>query len=119
VPTSLKLEDITAGGCCAPLNGPLLNDDEAAALARTFKALADPARLRLLNMIAAAANGEMCVCDLTGAFEQSPATISHHLKVLRQAGLITGERRGTWVYYRVIPEALVRLSGLFALPVKT
>jgi ArsR family transcriptional regulator len=73
----------------------------------------------LLNMIASAEDGEACVCDLTGSFELTAPTISHHLKVLRQAGLIDGERRGTWVYYRVVPERLTRLSGLFALPALT
>ncbi|WP_199487067.1 ArsR/SmtB family transcription factor [Actinomadura logoneensis] len=113
---SLGIEDVTADRCCAPLSGPLLGEDEAAELSRVFKALADPVRLRLLNMIAAASGGEVCVCDLTGPFDLTGPTISHHLKVLRQAGLITGERRGTWVYYRPVPAALTRLSGLFAAP---
>ncbi|GAA2621416.1 metalloregulator ArsR/SmtB family transcription factor [Actinomadura fulvescens] len=91
-------------------------EDEAAELAKVFKALSDPVRLRLLNLIASSPGGEACVCDLTGPFDLSAPTISHHLKVLRQAGLIQGERRGTWVYYRPVPEALTRLSGLFALP---
>jgi len=116
---SLELEDVTKAGCCAPLSGPLLNEDESADLAKVFKALADPVRLRLLNMIAASDGGEICVCDLTGGFEQTAATISHHLKVLRQAGLINGDRRGTWVYYRVVPGALTRLSGLFTEPALT
>nr|WP_211258889.1 metalloregulator ArsR/SmtB family transcription factor [Spirillospora albida] len=113
---SLGIEDVTAPACCAPLSGPPLDADEAAELAKVFKSLADPVRLRLLNMIAAAEGGEACVCDLTGAFDLTAPTISHHLKVLRQAGLIEGERRGTWVYYRAIPAALTRLSGLFTLP---
>ncbi|TDD27125.1 ArsR family transcriptional regulator [Actinomadura sp. KC06] len=102
--------------CCPPLSSTALTEAEAAALAAVFKALADPVRLRLLNMIASMDGGEACVCDLTGAFELTAPTISHHLKVLRQAGLIEGERRGTWVYYWAVPEALTRLSGLFALP---
>jgi ArsR family transcriptional regulator len=110
------VEDVTAPACCAPLNGPVLGEEEAAELAKVFKALADPVRLRLLNLVASGEGGEVCVCDLTGAFEVTAPTISHHLKVLRQAGLIEGERRGTWVYYRMVPEALTRLSGLFALP---
>ncbi len=81
-------------------------------LARGFKALGDPVRLRLLSLIAARSGGEVCVCELTGAFDLTGPTISHHLKVLREAGLIDGERRGTWVYYRVIPETLSRLSQL-------
>jgi ArsR family transcriptional regulator len=112
----LALEDVTAAECCAPLSGPLLGEDEAAELAKVFKALADPVRLRLLNLIASQPGGEACVCDLTGPFALTAPTISHHLKVLRQAGLIEGERRGTWVYYRPVLERLTRLSGLFALP---
>lgn len=115
----LRLDDVVMEACSAPLSGPLLGEAEAAELAKVFKALADPVRLRLLNMIASVEGGEACVCDLTGSFELSAPTISHHLKVLRQAGLIEGERRGTWVYYRVIPEAVARLSGLFAIPVFT
>jgi ArsR family transcriptional regulator len=116
---SLELEDVTAAACCAPLSGPILAEDEAAALARVFKARSDPVRLRLLNLIAASAGGEACVCDLTAPFDLSAPTISHHLKVLRQAGLITGERRATWVYYRVVPDAVTRLATLFALPATT
>ncbi|MBC6458601.1 metalloregulator ArsR/SmtB family transcription factor [Actinomadura sp. HBU206391] len=116
---SLGLEDVSTPVCCAPLSGPVMGAGEATELAGVFKALADPIRLRLLNLIASAEGGEACVCDLTVPFELTAPTISHHLKVLRQAGLIEGERRGTWVYYRVVPEALTRLSGLFALPALT
>ncbi|SNS60847.1 ArsR family transcriptional regulator [Actinomadura mexicana] len=115
----LGLDDISAPVCCAPLSGPALSEHEAVELAGVFKALSDPVRLRLLNMIASAEGGEACVCDLTGSFELTAPTISHHLKVLRQAGLIDGERRGTWVYYQAVPERLTRLSGLFALPART
>ncbi|MCW2632422.1 MAG: ArsR family transcriptional regulator [Pseudonocardia sp.] len=79
-------------------------------LARRFKALGDPVRLRLLSMIAIHEGGEACVCELTVGFDVSGPTISHHLKVLREAGLIDGERRGTWIYYRVLPDALAALS---------
>jgi ArsR family transcriptional regulator len=75
-------------------------------LARVFKALADPVRLRLLSMITGAETGEACVCELTVGFDVSGPTISHHLKVLREAGLISGDRRGTWIYYRAVPETL-------------
>ncbi|MEV4675171.1 MULTISPECIES: ArsR/SmtB family transcription factor [Actinomadura] len=112
----LDLEDVTAPACCAPLSDSALSEAEAAELAKVFKALSDPVRLRLLNMIASVDGDEACVCDLTGAFDLTAPTISHHLKVLRQTGLIEGERRGTWVYYRVVPDRLTRLSGLFALP---
>lgn len=89
---------------------PLLDADEAAPLAAAFKAVGDPTRLRLLSLIAAHDGGEACVCDLTAAFDLSGPTISHHLKVLREAGLVTGDRRGTWIYYRVRPDALAALS---------
>lgn len=87
-----------------------LTADESADLARAFKAIGDPVRLRLLSLIAAHQGGEACVCDLTDAFEVSGPTISHHLKVLREAGVISGDRRGTWVYYRVVPEVLTMLA---------
>ncbi|MFI0485712.1 metalloregulator ArsR/SmtB family transcription factor [Actinomadura sp. 9N215] len=108
--------DVIERVCCPPLSAAALDGAEAAELAAVFKALADPVRLRLLSMIASMPAGEACVCDLTGAFALTAPTISHHLKVLRQAGLIEGERRGTWVYYWPVPEALTRLAGLFALP---
>ena len=79
-----------------------------------FKALGDPVRLRLMSMIAGRA--EVCVCDLTGAFELSGATISHHLRVLRESGLVESDRRGTWVYYRARAEALSALSVLLGEP---
>jgi ArsR family transcriptional regulator len=93
-----------------------LDEQDAAELARMFKALADPIRLRLLSLIASHAGGEACVCDLIGPFEVSQPTISHHLKVLREAGLVGSERRGTWVYYWVLPPALERLSALLQAP---
>jgi ArsR family transcriptional regulator len=89
-----------------------LDAAQADELARVFKAMGDPVRLRLLSLIASHAGGEACVCDLAGVFDLSGPTISHHLKVLREAGLISGERRGTWVYYCVRPEALGRLSAV-------
>lgn len=98
--------------CCSPLAREPLSVEQAVELSRAFKALGDPVRLRLLSMIASHAGGEACVCDLTGSFALTGPTISHHLKVLREAGLIDGERRGTWVYYRVHPEVLARLSGV-------
>ena len=90
---------------------PLAASD-AADLAKGFKALGDPVRLRLLSMIAAKAGDEVCVCDLTAGFDVTGPTISHHLRVLREAGLIECERRGTWVYYWVIPDRLSALSRL-------
>ncbi|BFU45935.1 hypothetical protein KRMM14A1004_41720 [Krasilnikovia sp. MM14-A1004] len=89
-----------------------LDANQATAVAPMFKALGDPVRLRLLSMIASAGGGEVCVCDLTGEFELTGPTISHHLKVLREAGLVLSDRRGTWVYYRLVPGALAGLGDL-------
>ncbi|MFI6490367.1 ArsR/SmtB family transcription factor [Streptomyces sp. NPDC050564] len=100
-----------AVACCPGLVTAPLDEDQAVELARLFKALGDPVRLRLLSMIASQAGGEVCVCDLTPAFDLSQPTISHHLKLLRQAGLIDCERRGTWVYYWVLPATLDRLAA--------
>ncbi len=80
-------------------------------MAQVFKALGDPARLRMLSLIASADRGEACVCDIKDAFYLAEATISHHLKLLRQAGLIYGRRQGSWIYYRVVPERLRELSA--------
>ncbi|WSG19472.1 metalloregulator ArsR/SmtB family transcription factor [Nonomuraea sp. NBC_01738] len=90
-----------------------LSESEAADLAAMLKAVADLVRLRLLSMIGSHVGGEACVCDLTGSFDLTAPTISHHLKILRTAGPIDGERRGTWVYYRIVPEAVNRLGALF------
>jgi ArsR family transcriptional regulator len=100
----------------AVLDKPL-DATRAGELAVVFKALADPVRLRLLSLIAAHSDGEMCVCDLADGFELTQPTISHHLKVLREAGLITSRRRATWVYYRTVPRALTSVAELmFASP---
>jgi ArsR family transcriptional regulator len=100
--------------CGTSLAGEPLSVTEAGDLSRQFKAIGDPVRLRLLSLIACHEGGEACVCDLTGAFEVTGPTISHHLKVLREAGLIGCERRGTWIYYRICPEVLGRLSVLLS-----
>jgi ArsR family transcriptional regulator len=81
-------------------------------LASIFKALSDPTRVAIVNRLGAAS--EVCVCDLTAAFELSQPTISHHLRVLREAGLVESEGRGTWAYYRLVPEAIERLRDIFA-----
>lgn len=91
-----------------------MTSDWASELARMFKALGDPVRLRMLGLIAGREGGESCVCDIAPAFELSQPTISHHLKVLREAGLLDCERRGTWVYYRLVPSALARLSAVLS-----
>ncbi|WP_338595715.1 metalloregulator ArsR/SmtB family transcription factor [Saccharopolyspora sp. SCSIO 74807] len=100
--------------CYSPVLREPLDAEQAGALARVFKAIGEPVRLRLLSLIASHAGGEACVCDLTGAFELSGPTISHHLKILRESGVIDGERRGTWVYYRVRPETLRLVSDALA-----
>ncbi|MEV1066874.1 metalloregulator ArsR/SmtB family transcription factor [Streptomyces sp. NPDC050263] len=98
--------------CCPGLSAAPLDEDQAAELAKVFKALGDPVRLRLMSMIASRGEGgEVCVCELTPAFDLSQPTISHHLKLLRQAGLIDCERRGTWVYYWVLPGVLDRIAA--------
>jgi ArsR family transcriptional regulator len=107
----LALTDLS--GCeVAPLVREPLTADAATELAGRLKALADPVRLRLLSVVASHTGGEACVCDLSVGIEVGQPTISHHLKVLKAAGLLASERRGSWVYYQVIPEALQQLSQL-------
>ncbi|MGR6971703.1 ArsR/SmtB family transcription factor [Streptomyces cynarae] len=102
--------------CCSGVSAAPLDEERATELAKVFKALGDPVRLRLLSMIASREGGEVCVCEMTPAFELSQPTISHHLKLLRQAGLIDCERRGTWVYYWVLPGILDRLAVFLKTP---
>ncbi|MCW6003591.1 metalloregulator ArsR/SmtB family transcription factor [Micromonospora sp. CPCC 205371] len=110
---ALTLTDLSAGQpCCAPIAEDRIPAETAALLAPAFKALGDPVRLQLMSMIASASGGEICVCDLTPAFTLSGPTISHHLKTLREAGLVTAERRGTWVYYRAQPGLMAQLASL-------
>jgi ArsR family transcriptional regulator len=106
----------TSGERCPvePLAREPLTASAAVEMAAKFKALADPVRLRLLSSVASHAGGEACVCDITPGVEVSQPTISHHLKVLRDAGLLTSERRASWVYYAVVPEALGELSSLLS-----
>jgi ArsR family transcriptional regulator len=99
-------------GCCPPLVREPLSPDQAGTLAPMFKALGDPVRLRLLSLIASHAGGEVCVCNLTDRFDLTGPTISHHLRVLREAGLIDGERRGTWVFYWLRPGMLDQLAAI-------
>jgi ArsR family transcriptional regulator len=102
-------------GCCSPLVEAPLTAQEAVDGAAAFKALGDPVRLRLMSVIASA-DGEICVCDITPQFDVSGPTVSHHLRVLREAGLIDCERRGTWVYYWPIRERLRQISTLLSVP---
>jgi ArsR family transcriptional regulator len=107
--------DLDAMPCCPPMTQQRIPAPEAGALARAFKALGDPIRLQLMSMIASAPGGEICVCDLTPAFTILETTISHHLKVLREAGLVDSERRASWVYYRPRHELMRQLSALLAI----
>jgi ArsR family transcriptional regulator len=110
----LPVIEPAAGECCAPLAGEPLPQAGAEELASLFKAVADPMRLRLLSLIACHDGGESSVCDLLGAFDMTAPSVSYHLKLLREAGLISSERRGTWVYYRVNPGVMARMSAVLA-----
>jgi ArsR family transcriptional regulator len=100
--------------CCSPVVQSKLARTDAEALALSFKALADPGRLRLLSFISGQPGGEACVCFLTEPIGLSQPTVSHHLKVLHTAGLLDREKRGAWVYYRVVPERLEALRAALA-----
>ncbi len=100
--------------CCPTVLMTPLTEDRADTLARDFAVLADPVRLRLLSLLASADTGEVCVCDLVTPLGRSQPTISHHLKVLVEAGLISGEKRGRWVWYRVVRDRLAELRGVLA-----
>ncbi len=102
--------------CCAPLSQVPLSLEQAEQVAPLLKALADPVRLRLMSLVASHDGGEACVCDLTDAFDLSQPTISHHLKVLHEAGLLEREKRGVWVYYRARTAALASLGLLIGSP---
>lgn len=107
-------EDV-AEPCCAPVMTAPLQPEHAVDMAKMFKALGDPIRLRILSLIASW-DGECCVCDLSSSFDLTAPTISYHLKILREAGLVESDRRGTWVYYRPRAENLGRLSAILAVP---
>ena len=100
--------------CCAPLLREPLTPDQAADLARTLKALADPTRLRLVSMVAAHEGGEACVCDLTEPLGLTQPTVSHHLKILVDAGIFTRDKRGVWAYYALVPATLEALSSVLS-----
>jgi ArsR family transcriptional regulator len=111
MPTMLEVTDISSGAvCCAPLVKEPLTQDEAEQLAVTLKALADPARLRLLSIVASSEGQEACVCDLIEPVGLSQPTVSHHLKVLTEAGFLSRSKRGTWAYYRLQPAALAGVA---------
>jgi ArsR family transcriptional regulator len=113
MPKSLVVLDaVDSAACCPPLSAQPLSQVQAEQVAPLLKALADPVRLRLMSLVSSNPGGEACVCDLNDAFELSQPTISHHLKVLYDAGLVDREKRGVWVYYRAMPEALASLATL-------
>ncbi len=101
-------------GCCAPVTAGVLGESDAEDLAAALKVLADPARLRLLSMVAAAESGEACACDLVEPLGKSQPTVSHHLSMLVDAGLLAREKRGKWAWYRVVPERLQALQAAIA-----
>jgi ArsR family transcriptional regulator len=102
--------------CCSPLAGGALDEDAAERLARVFRALGDRHRVRLLSMITAADGGEACICDLTEPLGLSQPTVSYHMKLLTDAGLVTRDQRGKWAYYRVVPHALAALGDALRTP---
>ena len=110
--SQLTLTASESVACCSPLLTEPMSVDQAERIAPLLKAIADPVRLRLLSLVAAHEGGEACVCDLNDAFDLSQPTISHHLKVLHEVGLLDRSKRGVWVYYRVRPEALGDLANL-------
>ena len=114
----LTLPSQQGGGavCCAPLSQVPLSLEQAEQVAPLLKALADPVRLRLLSLVASHQGGEACICDLNEGFDLSQPTISHHMKVLHEAGLVDRDKRGVWVYYRVRPQALAGLAALIGCP---
>src|SRR5580704_11167839 len=112
--TSGAIELIEPEVCCPSVLAAPLDDAQATELARGFAALADPARLRVLSILADAAAGEVCVCEFVEPLGKSQPTVSHHLKVLVDAGLVEGDRRGKWVWYRLVPSRLAALQAAIA-----
>jgi ArsR family transcriptional regulator, arsenate/arsenite/antimonite-responsive transcriptional repressor len=110
----IVLDPVGTAACCPPLTAQPLSQAQADQIAPLLKALADPVRLRLMSLVASHPGGEACVCDLNDAFDLSQPTISHHLKVLHDAGLLDRDKRGVWVYYRARTEALASVGALIA-----
>ena len=107
---TLPLIGTDTGFCCAPVTGTVISAEEAEQLAHIFKALGDPTRVRLLSLISATEGGEACICDLTEPVALSQPTVSHHMKLLADAGLVTREQRGKWAYYRVVDRTLQSIA---------
>ena len=108
--TATAATPTTTAGCCAPLGAPSLSADQAEATARVFRALADPARVKIVNLLATSSD-PVCVCEFTGPLGLSQPTVSHHLKKLRDAGLLEREQRGIWAYYSLRRDALAGLAA--------
>ena len=106
------LDPVQTVACCSPMSQEPLSQPAAERIAPLLKALGDPVRLRLMSLIASHQDGEACICDLNVVFDLSQPTISHHLKVLHEVGLLERDKRGVWVYYRVRPQALANLGQL-------
>lgn len=100
--------------CCAPLHEGAIDEEKAEGMAAMLGALGDPVRLRIVSLLLAAPDGSLCGCDLEEPLGISQPTVSHHMRVLREAGLIQGERRGRWVHYRVVPQQLEEIAGALA-----
>jgi ArsR family transcriptional regulator, arsenate/arsenite/antimonite-responsive transcriptional repressor len=112
---SLPLIPLSLAGCCSPIVGEPMKPDDALRLATVLKALAEPTRLRLLSLVAAhGADGEACICELTEPVGLSQPTVSHHMKVLVDAGLLTREQRGKWAYFRVVPREIDAVATLLS-----
>jgi ArsR family transcriptional regulator, arsenate/arsenite/antimonite-responsive transcriptional repressor len=116
MPAVLPLLPSDLDACCSPVTGGILDAAAAERLARMFKALGDPTRVRLLSLIAAHADGEACICDLTAPVRLSQGTVSHHMKILSDAGLVSRDQRGRWAYYRVIETTLSLLADALRRP---
>lgn len=114
----LPVADPDPAACCAPLTAGRIDGAAAQRLAHRFKALGDPTRVRLLSLIAATADGEACICDLTAPVNLSQPTVSHHMKLLVEAGLVTREQRGKWAYYRVADRSLRELADALGAPAR-
>jgi ArsR family transcriptional regulator len=105
----LPIRPVGIAACCSPLTGGAIDDESAERLARVFKALGDPTRVRLISLIAAAEGAEACICDLTDPVGLSQPTVSHHMRILAEAGLVTREQRGRWAYFALVADAFAAL----------
>lgn len=114
-----EMKKISLIECCSPILSEAIERPQAVDLAQGFKVLGDPARLRILSLISNQPEAEVCVCDLVEPLGLKQPTVSHHLKVLQDAGLLTREKRGTWAYYRLVPESIRALRDALALPALT